>query len=354
MITNAHVYAREQSIAVLQNPPLIPRGDPTRRIGATDLIEFGRSPYRWVWGEDPEDALAATGPCLCEWLAFDVGNAERYYIRRPETYESIKLECPKCHSEGPAKICTKCGQRRKNVVKPRPWSAAAKVCQAWTEKAAAAKRQPIPGPEWDRAQMGADAILADKALLGVIRNSSHLRTLHGVWRDEATGLDIPLWARATLVPNEDSAATPALVQLVETRNADPTYWEGYAYGTGQHIRAALLMALWNKLGFADVREHLWVVIERDPPRLLGRRRAARELLEEGRKRLAELLHCYALCLQSGKWPRFEDDELTGLDAWTMVSLQPWMSTGAGPHGGYFAPTALPAAPAPLPAYEEAA
>ena len=353
MITQSIAFQRENSISVLQDRPPVPRGDPARRMGAGDLLEFGRCPYRWAKGEDPEDALRADGPSLCEWLALDAANAARYYIRRPDTYEAMKLECPKCHSEGPAKTCTKCGQRRRNVVKPRAWSGSAKVCQAWAEKAAATKRQPVPGPEWDRAQMGADAILADKALSRLILNSSHLRTLHGVWRDEGTGREIPVWARATLLPNEDTTTAPALVQLVETRNADPAFWEGYAYSTGQHIRAALLMALWNKLGVADTREHLWVVIERDPPRLLGRRRAAPELLEEGRKRLGELLGCYARCLESGKWPRFEDDELTGLEAWTMVSLQPWMTSGAGPHGGYFAPSVVPLPTGKEARYEEA-
>ena len=38
----------------------------------------------------------------------------------------------------------------------------------------------------------------------------------------------------------------------------------------------------------------------------------------------------------------------------MVSLQPWMTNGAGPHGGYFAPTRLPLPTGKEARYEEAA
>ena len=140
---------------------------------------------------------------------------------------------------------------------------------------------------------------------------------------------------------ESTRTVPAIVQLVECRNADPRYWEGVAYSTGLHIAAALRLALWNKQATADVREHLWIVVERDAPRLVARRRAAPELLEEGRVRLAELMSVYARCLKAGTWPSFEPGGDTTLEAWAPVTIQPWMTNGAGPHGGYFAPTAVP-------------
>jgi len=153
---------------------------------------------------------------------------------------------------------------------------------------------------------------------------------------------------------ESTRTVPAIVQLVECRNADPRYWEGVAYSTGLHIAAALRLALWNKQATADVREHLWIVVERDAPRLVARRRAAPELLEEGRVRLAELMSVYARCLQEGRWPSFEPGGDTTLEAWAPVTIQPWMTNGAGPHGGYFAPTAVPVGTEEAALNEEAA
>jgi hypothetical protein len=87
-------------------------------------------------------------------------------------------------------------------------------------------------------------------------------------------------------------------------------------------------------------EHLWIVVERDEPRLVARRRASRELLAEGRKRLADLAAAYAQCLKLQRWPRFEPESGDGLGPWGPVDIQPWMTSGAGPHGGYFAPLAV--------------
>jgi hypothetical protein len=88
------------------------------------------------------------------------------------------------------------------------------------------------------------------------------------------------------------------------------------------------------------------VQERDEPWLVGRRRPSQELLNEGRTRFEELMAAYARALASGRWPQFDAVSTDGLDGWPLVALQPWMSTGAGPHGGYFAPEALAATPQP--------
>jgi hypothetical protein len=339
VIVEAHLYGREQSTAVLETDTIGVRGTNDRRVGATDLIEFGRCPWRWRWGADPERFMADRGPTLTEWLSFDEVSAKRYLVRRPDTYEAAKLECPRCQSEGPAKVCKKCGLRRKGVVRPRTWNSAAKVCAEWAQKVEEQRRTAIAPAEWDRALAGAESVRAEKCVMGLARGCDYLRTLFGTYEDESTGLQIPLWSRATLVPRSASARQPVLVSLVETRNADPSIWEGSAFATGAHIRAALLMELWNKLENEDCREHLWILVEKEAPRLVARRRASQELLKEGRTRLAELLAAYARALFDGHWPKFEPEGNDKLEAWQMCALQPWMTSGAGPHGGYFAPMA---------------
>ena len=341
MIKNGHIFGREQSAAVVDERVLAERGDPQRWMDARDLLEFGRSPWRWRWGQDPEDLLFERGPLLTEWLAFDPGQAERYFVRRPETYEAARLECPKCASPGPAQTCTKCGQRRKMVVRPRAWTGAATVCAAWVQKQESAARRIIAPAEYDRAMLGAERITQDAAVKELRKGCDALRVLEGLWVDPGTRLEIPLWARVTLCPRENSPGPLALAQVVEPRNADPNVWEAQAYATGLHIRAALALAIWNQSEADDVREYVWIVVERDAPRLLGRRRASRELLEEGRKRLEELLGSYARCLKENQWPDFDTTGGSGLAAWTMVALQPWMTSGHGPHGGYFAPQCAP-------------
>ncbi len=341
MITKPVLLGREQSTAFIAEERLSPRGALDRHIRARDLIEFGRSPWRWRHAADADDPLLDGGPNLTEWLALDPEQAHALFVRRPDTYEAMRLECPQCHSPGPALTCTKCGTRRKHIVVPRPWNSAAKFCAAWVEKAEKANHRIIAAGEWDRATLGAKNILDDKAVTDLLPSALHLRVLDGLWHDEPTGLEFPIWARASLVPSSENAKYQVLAQIVETRNADPTVWESNTFNVGGHIRAALALLLYNALDQAPVKEFLWIAVERDAPRIVARRRASPELLQEGRTRLLELLAAYARCLQTGQWPRFEPEADPGLDAWPMVALEPWMTSGYGPHGGYFAPTAVP-------------
>ena len=55
----------------------------------------------------------------------------------------------------------------------------------------------------------------------------------------------------------------------------------------------------------------------------------------------------------GTWPGFEPGDDLTLEAWAPVTIQPWMTNGAGPHGGYFAPTVLPLPEGKEARYEEA-
>jgi hypothetical protein len=121
-VIQAELLVGEASDQFYDLKNVMPRRHPDRRLSPSDLLEFGRCPWRWAENQDPEDPLAEWGPTLVERMAFTPSIVQHEMVRRPDTYEVMKLECPKCGSEGPAEVCTKCGQRRRNVVRPRPWS----------------------------------------------------------------------------------------------------------------------------------------------------------------------------------------------------------------------------------------
>lgn len=340
MIKSAYIHGREDSTqAILSLKPAL-RGQSARPLGVTDLIQFGRSPWRWRHAPDPDDMLVAHGPTLGEWLAFDEKQAENHFVARPSTYEGMRLECPTCGSFGPAASCTKCGQRRRNVVRARPWSSAAKQCAAWSEKHIAAGRRIVSPKDWDRATGAAEHLTQHQGVKVLVEDAMRLRTMDGFWDDEATGFLIPVWARATLLPAAVSAAIPALVQVVVTRDACPASWDSKAYLAGLHIGAALALYLFNQASAANVREFLWIAVEEDPPHLMSLRRASPELLDQGRRTLTALLAAYALALQRDTWPTFTEGDGTKLEHWEQVSPLPWLTAGTGDSGGYFAPGAF--------------
>ena len=354
MITSAYIHGREESAKAIHTLAPNLRGDKTRPMGVTDLLQFGRSPWRWRHAPDPDDMLVAHGPVLGEWFGLDAEHAQKYFVARPATYEAMRLECPRCGSTGPAASCKKCGQRRRNVVRPRPWSSAAKTCAAWSEKQVAAGLRVISPRDWERAQGVANQLRSHPGVQKLAEDGLALRTLDGVWQDEETDLKLHVWTRASLLPVAASASIPALALVVCTRDASPASWDTKAYLAGLHIWAALALYLFNHASDANVREFLWVTVEDDPPHLLSLRRASPELLEEGRRTLAALLAAYALALQRNAWPTFTDGDGTRLEDWEQLTPQKWLTSGTGEGGGYFAPDALQPADNTAPAHAQEA
>src|SRR5512137_503525 len=186
MITEAKLHLAQAAATLLQDEVMKPRGSAERRLRPRDLLQFGRCPARWVRGADADDALAAYGPTLTEWLAYEPKLAERHYVRRPDTYEAMVLRCPNCNSASLAQTCTKCGVRRRNVVEPRTWTSAAKHCADWNAKHESAGLRIVTGGEWDRATLGAANVRADRAIAGLAEESDALVLFTGTWHDEET------------------------------------------------------------------------------------------------------------------------------------------------------------------------
>jgi hypothetical protein len=293
-----------------------------------------------VLGADAEDALLEEGPTLTEWLALAPEEAAKLFVRRPDVYEALVLRCPKCNSRGPAKVCTKCGVSRRNVVEPRPWTAAAKPCEAWLAGQEGKGLRVIPPAESDRAAMGAKQLVTDSAVVAVSQEALCLPRVEGEWVDEASGVEFPVWAAIYALPREGSAWDDSVVLYSEPRNADPKMWETAVGSGGWPLAASLALQLVNKATDGARRNVLWGLCERDEPRVLGRRRAAAETLTKGAEMLNGVTAAYAACLAANHWPSFEPAGEQAMSAWTEVSVEPWMTASSASDGGFFAPGAV--------------
>ena len=142
----------------------------------------------------------------------------------------------------------------------------------------------------------------------------------------------------------DKRTTTSWARSRVTRDASPYAWASRAYKGGTHIVAALLQDLYAAATNDPRAMHVWVLLEREPPHVLGRRRTTPEMLAAGRSARDELMAAYAKCLKTGIWPAF-DPLLPGADAaWSEFHLEPWMTQGDGQTGGYFAVSHAPDLP----------
>ena len=308
---------------------------------AHDLIEFGYSPARWV--QTPAEDASARVPF---WEALVLvhlvpGLIKSRYAVRPEAYDGLVLRCPRCQSQGPGKVCRACGVARKNVTERRPWSAAAAYCKGWAELHTKALRRIVPEELITRAQAASKRLLEDSELADLHENSDRNVAVAGVWLDDETGLKIPLRAVVSYVPIEGSLRDDALATVSVAMDAAPGAWAKQMWGRSKHLSAAFKQDLLAVARQGARPQHLWALVEPDPPYLTARRRATPELLSSARSTYAELLMAYARCLKSGVWPGFEADAKGSLDAWSPVYLEPWMTQGEARGDKLFAVDAVP-------------
>ena len=342
MITSATITATGRTSDPLDHTAIV-RGDPAFNIDATDLLEIGRSPVRWVNLPPPEADPKPNllGLLRCMWLAPSLLSAT--YARRPDTYTALTSTCPSCKSVSTAKVCRACGRKRVQVPSVRDWAGAATYCTQWSGQQTASGRLIVPPQQWDAAADMTASLVRDPCTLELEQQSDKLCLISGTWHDAATGLDIPVHCNLDFAPRTGNSLDMTIGSLTLSADADPAAWTTNAYNHGAHIRAALKQAL-HAAATGDPRStHVWCICERSEPYITARRRAAPELLAKGQDTLAQLLGAYAQCLKTRTWPAFDATAPGSLNAWSQVYLEPWMTQGSGGGASYFA-LAAPATP----------
>ncbi len=316
--------------------PTQSRGAADYPLDAHDLIDFARSPARWVNAEPPDPDKRPGLLDLIEVMHLTPEHLKTHYAAVPATYQAMQLECPNCGSSGPARVCRKCSLTRRNTVAERPWNAAAGYCRKWLEDAASRKLTPIPHQQWEEAMLAAARLGADESVCTLLEQSTTQVALTGTWHDTTTNLSIPLRSVIAYAPNEGTALDHTLGSLHLAPDVSHGAWARTAYLQGKPIAAALDHALWEHHTEDDRPNHLWVVVEREHPFLVARRRASPELLANGKTALQDILGAYARCLKSGDWPAFDPSTGELLTPWSEVHLEPWMTQGDGGRHTFFA------------------
>jgi hypothetical protein len=311
------------------------RGTPEYPLSAWDLLEFGRSPLRWVETAPEEDAGKVGFGELLRVMHHTPHKLDPHYMHRPETFQFSKLTCPKCGSTSDARTCRNCNVPRQQVYAEKAWSANHRVCADWTDAAVKAGKRVVPHHDWEKARQACARLNADEEIAEFKRQSDEMVAISGDWLDQATGLRIPVQCLLSYVPKEGESHDDKVGSLCLTRDAAPAAWAASAYAQGRHVVAAFKQML-HGVAVGDPRpHHVWVLLERDEPHVVGRRCTSPEMLNAGRQALGELMGAYAQCLKSNRWPGFDPGAPGTADAWTPFHLEPWMTQGNGKDDRFF-------------------
>ena len=343
MITTAAVTGTNAPPTALAIPAQT-RGEPDYPVDGWDLLAFGRSPDRWVNTPKPEPDPKPDFSELVRMLHLTPQIAPAHYIQRPATYQAMFNVCPSCGSASAARICRACNLARTNVTEQRPWTGTAKYCVAWSEDAHRRNLRIVPIDAWEKATAAVARLNADTEIADLLNQSSKQLTLTGTWHDADTNLDIPVRSLLSYAPAGGRSHDDKLGSLAITRDASPLTWAGSAYHRGKHIVAALKQDLYAAATNDPRPTHVWVLVERDEPHIIGRRRTSPEMLIAGRTALDQLMAAYAKCLKTGLWPAFDPDLPGAQEAWSAFHLEPWMTQGDGGATAFFGVTNAPSLP----------
>jgi hypothetical protein len=341
MIADASIHSTGGN-AEHYHEPTAPRGERAYSVSASMLREFYRCPARWRKGYSMPKATGMSFGNLVDCLTLTPELFEHRYAIRPDTYNATVLSCPSCGSRAEAKECRNCKVPREETVIAKGWNANSEACKAWLAEREGLEI--IGAEEHAEAMAAVNSIFADEILSLFIRESQKQVWVEGEWRDEETGLVIPIRALLDLVPDKDGVFCKSLGDLKTTTTAALEPFQRSVFKYGYHVQAAFHMDLYCAATGEERLNWCWLLLENYLPFQTGRRLCAESFLEIGRTTYRRALSLYCKCLQTGQWPDYDRTDETDAQGWSIVAPSPWMETE-----GLFSPKfeIEPAAPEPV-------
>jgi hypothetical protein len=268
-------------------------------MSSSALREFARCPSRWVGGYEPPDSEAKQYGSLLDCLALTPDQFDDRYAVRPATYPDSKTG------------------------EPKPWNANSNWCKAWIEEQEGAE---IVSPgELDEAQLAVKRLRSDEIIASFLDDSDKQVWVAGLWKDEATGIIVPVKCLIDLVPRADTVFAKCLGDLKTTRNAALMPWQRWCYSAGYHIQAAFNNALYCAATGEDRTDFCFIVQENYPPFQTGKRLLSQDFMALGLAAVSRALADYCQCLKAGKWPGYDDTD-EAVQSWSVVAPEPWMAS----------------------------
>ena len=275
------------------------RGKPDFIMSRGNLVEFDRCPSRWINGYESEETKASEWGSLIDALALDGHNFDAKFAVIPETYPA-----------------TKTGE-------PKEWNWNATYCKEWRD--AQGGKQVVKHETHQQAQNAIKFLFGDPQIGELIKFSKHQVMVMGEYRDEETGLIIPLKALLDLVPDLKHPQFGKCLADLKTCNSAAIYpWTKSVFDHSYHVQAALYLDLYTATTGEDRTDWLHVLQESFPPWQVGKRLLSAEFVELGRLKYVSALRRYCQCLKAGQWPGYEDGQRRVLDGWSVVEPAPYM------------------------------
>lgn len=319
----------------------VARGEPNFVVSSSSLRSFFCCPSKWREPIIAQDGTVSywefAGSKSTEWgdlfdcLLLTPTQFNGRFAVTPAVYDFVANICPDCGSESKAKKCKPCNREREPKLITREWSGQSDYCKKWKAEMEAIGKTCISRKDHYNVQQAIKRFMLDPVLGPFVEASEVQVWIKGEWKDEKTGLVIPVQCLVDIVPRADSEFAKCAGDVKTTVNARVIPWEKWCHAAGYDVQAAwntdMLIAATNR----EILEFCFLLSENTAPWQTGRRMMTQDLpvsdsdqgdIAEGRRQYRAMMAVYCKCLTTGKWPGYDDtDEST--QGWSVVSPNPY-------------------------------
>ena len=206
----------------------------------------------------------------------------------------------------------------KGIVKP--FTKQSNTCREWI--VSQGDKTIISADKLLEVRRAIEKINEDETISSFIKQSDAQVFISATWKDEGTGLEIPIKALIDLLPREDSEYSSCVADLKSTRDASPINFNRSVFSFGYHIQAAFYLDMINAVN--NSRDTFcFIVQENKKPFQTGKRILHTDFLEMGRNEYRAALANYCKCLKSGFFPSYDDTD-EAVQGWSTLFPEPWM------------------------------
>lgn len=264
----------------------IPKGKPEFVMSRSQLAEFGTCPRKWI--RAPKEKASKS----MQW-----GSLIDTMVLTPELFDKKFSVAPEMYP---------CEPTKKDPRSEKPWNYQATHCKEWREEQEAAGFRTTDATTLAEARAAVALLFEDPIFREVFDASQRQVQIALAWKDEGTGLIIPVKVLADLVPKPDSKFGSMLVDFKTTADAAPDAWQRHTINFDLHYQAALYLDAINCAFDLNYSSFANIVQESAAPFEVARRIFHSDFLEMGRDRYRRDFAFYCQCLKTNRWPGYED------------------------------------------------
>lgn len=273
------------------------RGDLDFVMSSSSLRIFGQCAKRWLEGYEPPASEAKEYGSLLDCRLLVPEQFKIRYAIKPESYPDSKT--------GDSK----------------PWNMNANFCKDWARNQG--NREIVSIDQVNEVDAAINQLRKDEIVSSFIDASDTQVHIKAEWRDERTGLVVPIQALLDLLPKPDSEFAQTAGDLKSTRNAGLEPWTRFCFQLGFHVQAAFFLDMASAAEGSDRNTFCFILQENYPPWMVGRRMLSQDFIQIGRQTYQDLLTRYCQCLKTGRFPSYDDHSET-VQGWSVVSPMPFM------------------------------